>query len=684
MVRKKITAYGFQPPYSIGQPEWLAKFDVLNTEFVMGPELYKVKAINPNITIVGYRDVMAMHTSYPDWAEVNTHEDWFLHDVKGNRLVSRAWGWYAMDVGNDGWRAWYTNQVKAWLDNYPFDGVFADDVWPYLWAAGDSWSPWANPIEDVPASIRERWVTDMVGFIRYVKARIGNKLLILNCTPDAVDYINAADGYLHEEFVHPDRYGPTEFYDDYIRPQWCVQQLDSWSRLGKQVWASSGCSGSEPPELLLYCLCAFLLGMNQKATFSWGDYYKPSKGYFPEMDVNLGNPRGTYYVVNADVWGRDFDNAKVFVNFSATTPYTITVDGNAITLPTHSGYIMPTQPAPIVHSLIITATAGGSTSPVVGTYNHDEGTSAVVTAIPDASYRFVRWELDGTIRTENPITVLMNTDYSLRAIFEALPPPPPEKCYLTIVAINGQTDPVPGTYSFNPSASITVTCTPNSGYRFKEWLLDSVLVSTSTSYTVTMNANHSLVAVSEQIPPPVMHTLFINTTLGGTTYPIPGTYNFLEGTVTGVVPIPNNGYRFVNWILDGQTRTDNPINVTMDADHSLEAVFELLPIPPPEKCYLTIVAINGQTNPTPNTYEVDVDTTITVTATPNSGYKFKEWLLDNVQAGTEPFITVTMDVNHTLVALFEKIQIVQAGFPIWVIPVALLGAGVLYLAGRKK
>ena len=366
------------------------------------------------------------------------------------------------------------------------------------------------------------------------------------------------------------------------------------------------------------------------------------------------------------------------VNIGSANPVTVGPITNATT-------VKAIYTEVVVHSLILSAGEGGTTNPVPGRYEYNEGTSAVVTAIPSSGYRFVDWELDGSVRTENPITVLMNTDYSLRAIFEQLPPPPPEQVYLTIASVNGTTNPAAGTYTVNVGTSVTVTCTPNSNYAFKEWLLDNVSVGTLPTTTVLMDINHSLVAVSEQIPPPVTHTLFISATAGGTTYPIPGTYNFTEGTVTGVVPIPNNGYRFVNWTLDGQMRTDNPINVTMDADHSLEAVFELLPIPPPEKQYLTIVAINGQTNPIQGTYELDKNSPVTITATPNSGYRFKQWLVDNVQAGTTPFITVTMDVNHTVVAMFEQeITPVQAGLPIWVVPVALLGAGVLYLAGREK
>lgn len=247
----------------------------------------------------------------------------------------------------------------------------------------------------------------------------------------------------------------------------------------------------------------------------------------------------------------------------------------------------------------------------------------------------------------------MDINHELLAVFAELPPPPPEKQYLTIASVNGQTNPTAGTYTIDKNTSVTVTCTPNSGYRFKEWLLDNVSVSTGLSYVVLMDANHGLVAVCEPIPPPPTYTLFINASIGGTTHPAVGTYEFTEGTIVNVAPIPDNGYRFVDWTLDGQMITDNPINVTMNADHSLTAIFEALPPPPPGKQHLTIVAINGQTNPVAGTYELDANSSATITATPYTGYKFKHWLLDNVIAGTVLTITVLMDMDHALVAVCE-------------------------------
>jgi hypothetical protein len=103
----------------------------------------------------------------------------------------------------------------------------------------------------------------------------------------------------------------------------------------------------------------------------------------------------------------------------------------------------------VYHTLIITATAGGTTNPAPGRYEIKEGTSVTVTALPDESYRFNHWELDGAIRTENPITIIMDRAYSLHAVFEYVPPPP-VTCTIKGVVKDAPT----GT----PIAGATVTC----------------------------------------------------------------------------------------------------------------------------------------------------------------------------------------------------------------------------------
>lgn len=56
----------------------------------------------------------------------------------------------------------------------------------------------------------------------------------------------------------------------------------------------------------------------------------------------------------------------------------------------------------------------------------------------------------------------------------------------------------------------------------------------------------------------------------------------------------------------------------------------------------------------PGAYSYTKGTSVTVTATPASGYSFKGWELDGQTAGTSTSVTVTVNQAHTLKAVFEK------------------------------
>ena len=112
--------------------------------------------------------------------------------------------------------------------------------------------------------------------------------------------------------------------------------------------------------------------------------------------------------------------------------------------------------APTYKTLTISASTGGTTTPAPGSHAIAEGQTQQVTAVPDANYQFVRWELDGITRTENPISVMMDTDHSLHAVFEYVEPPP-VKTTINGIIRNAETgNPIPGaTVTCNGYADIT-------------------------------------------------------------------------------------------------------------------------------------------------------------------------------------------------------------------------------------
>ncbi|MGD0495605.1 MAG: PKD domain-containing protein [Candidatus Bathyarchaeia archaeon] len=142
-----------------------------------------------------------------------------------------------------------------------------------------------------------------------------------------------------------------------------------------------------------------------------------------------------------------------------------------------------------------------------------------------------------------------------------------------VTTIGGTTNPAPGLHQYAYNTVVTATATPDPWYAFDHWELDSVNVGTTNPYNVTMNQNHTLKAFFHPL-----YALNITTTAGGTTTPAPGTYIYDNGTLVNVTATANLGYDFDHWILDGfDVGTSNPYHVLMTQNHTLNAVFVILP-----------------------------------------------------------------------------------------------------------
>lgn len=192
-------------------------------------------------------------------------------------------------------------------------------------------------------------------------------------------------------------------------------------------------------------------------------------------------------------------------------------------------------------------------------------------------YRFVEWrDQYGNVWSTPSITLLVERPITLTAYYEEVPPPEHD---LTINAtVGGTTDPLPGLYTHVENSTVQVRGKPENGYNFSHWLLDGITY-TSNPINVLMDSDHLLTAYFsvEPPPPPPTYHLTVSTTLGGTTTPEPGIYEYEEGVTVPVTALPETGYHFNHWELDGASRTETPINITMTADHTLLAVFTVTP-----------------------------------------------------------------------------------------------------------
>jgi hypothetical protein len=161
------------------------------------------------------------------------------------------------------------------------------------------------------------------------------------------------------------------------------------------------------------------------------------------------------------------------------------------------------------------------------------------------------------------------------------------------------------------------------------------------------------------IPP--TYTLTMTSTSGGTTNPAPGNHTYPEGTLVSVTATAFTDYVFDHWELDSEDfGSDNPTNVTIDTNHTLEAVFTQITY------ILTITpTTGGTTSPASGDYDFPSGTNVSVTAIPQADVhacmQFDHWVLDCTNAGSDNPVTVTMDKDHTLHAVFEEVPPTPVG-----------------------
>ncbi|GAI80875.1 unnamed protein product, partial [marine sediment metagenome] len=220
----------------------------------------------------------------------------------------------------------------------------------------------------------------------------------------------------------------------------------------------------------------------------------------------------------------------------------------------------------------------------------------------------------------------------------------------------GTTSPAVETHTYSSGTVVDITATPASGYQFVDWTGD-VADPNSASTTVTMNADKTVTANFELIPAVTYDlTMQVSPIGSGTTIPTVGgsPHNYTEGTVVNITATPASGYQFVDWTGDVADPNSASTTVTMNADKTVTANFELIPAVTYDLTMQVSPIGSGTTIPTvggsPHNYTEG--TVVDITATPASGYQFVDWTGD-VADPNSASTTVTMNGDKTVTANFE-------------------------------
>lgn len=229
---------------------------------------------------------------------------------------------------------------------------------------------------------------------------------------------------------------------------------------------------------------------------------------------------------------------------------------------------------------------------------------------------------------------------------------------------------------------VTIEGKANSGYEFENWI-------SPTGATLPNNENNIIVEEGldrktytayfkeAYVPPITNHNVTITANANGkckykvgngsySEAKISHSVSIADGDVLEVLAVPDNGFAFSKWTIDGSDSTDNPYSQSVHDDLSLSCTFAEIP---PEE--VTITVQTDGTNETryrigdgswsnwsssEQSFKVNVGSIYSVEAQVKGNYTFKEWTTGSEKTSSNPAnFTAKSGVNAIHIASFEAI-----------------------------
>lgn len=229
---------------------------------------------------------------------------------------------------------------------------------------------------------------------------------------------------------------------------------------------------------------------------------------------------------------------------------------------------------------------------------------------------------------------------------------------------------------------VTIEGKADSGYEFENWI-------SPTGATLPNNENNIIVEEGldrktytayfkeAYIPPITNHNVTITANANGKCKYKVGSGSYSEAKVSHsvsiadedvleVLAVPDNGFAFSKWTIDGSDSTDNPYSQSVHDDLSLSCTF--VEIPPEE---VTITVQTDGTNEAryrigdgswsnwssfEQSFKVNVGSIYSVEAQVKGNYTFKEWTTGSEKTSNNPAnFTAKSGVNAVHIASFEAI-----------------------------
>ena len=282
------------------------------------------------------------------------------------------------------------------------------------------------------------------------------------------------------------------------------------------------------------------------------------------------------------------------------------------------------------------------------------GTTITLTATPNKGYHFKEWQvISGGVTIKDDKFLMPDSNVEVSAIFEKDAPPVPTEFTIT-VKTDGN-----GTASASHAKAVVgteirLTATPKEGYHFKEWQVISGNVTIKDNKFTMPDTNVAIKAIFEEDAPPAPTEFTITVKTDGNGTASASHAKAVVGTEIILTATPKTGYHFKEWqvISGGVTIKDDKFTMP-DSNVEVKAIFEKDAPPAPTEFTITVTSGDNGTASASHAKAV-VGTEITLTATPNKGYHFKEWKVISGGVTIKDDKFTMPSANVEVKAIFEK------------------------------
>jgi uncharacterized repeat protein (TIGR02543 family) len=211
----------------------------------------------------------------------------------------------------------------------------------------------------------------------------------------------------------------------------------------------------------------------------------------------------------------------------------------------------------------------------------------------------------------------------------------------TIVNGEGSIIKNPNHQAYPQGSQVELYAVPDNGWTFSGWSGD--LTGSTNPRTIIMDGDKTVTAIFTQDE----YTLAVNTVGGGSVTRNPDQATYPHGTVVKLTAVADSGWDFLEWSGD-LTGSTNPETITVGGSKTVTATFAQ------DEYTLTVNIVgSGSVTKNPDKVSYHFGDVVTLTAVPDSGWKFSWW--SGGVSGTENPVSIAIDDNFAIYASFEEV-----------------------------